>query len=180
MKNLEIDQDRSIFQVVLEPNIGLDMVGRQSIIQILNISLADETVLGLKTRWSCWNMTGENFYHYSSLLKKQYRGIDHVVDEIAARIRIMGGLAAGSFQYYLTNSRLAEKIGENPDILELLADQEALIRFLREDANKCGEEFEDAGTFSMLVDIIRMHEKMAWMLRSFFESKNPISKNLSV
>ena len=44
------------------------------------------------------------------------------------------------------------------------------IRFLREDARKCTEEYEDEGTFEMLVSIMRLHEKMAWMLRSYIET----------
>ena len=56
-----------------------------------------------------------------------------------------------------------------PDILRLLADHEASIRFLREDARKCTEEHEDEGTFELLVNVMRLHEKMAWMLRSYIE-----------
>ena len=41
------------------------------------------------------------------------------------------------------------------------------IRFLREDARKCTEEYEDEGTFELLVSVMRLHEKMAWMLRSY-------------
>lgn len=179
MKNLVVDRDRSTFQVTLQPNIGLDMVGRQSVIQILNITLADEALLGLKTRCSYWNMTGDNFDHFSSLLKQQSCEMEGIIDEIASRTRMLGGLAAGSFQEYLTNSRLIENTGEYSDFLELLADQEALIRFLREDAKKCDEEFDDAGTLAFLVEIIRKHEKMAWVLRSFIEPQFPANKKMA-
>ena len=46
------------------------------------------------------------------------------------------------------------------------------IRFLREDARKCTEEYEDEGTFELLVSVMRLHEKMAWMLRSYIESES--------
>jgi starvation-inducible DNA-binding protein len=51
----------------------------------------------------------------------------------------------------------------------LLADHETSIRFLREDARKCLEEFEDHGTYAMFVRFIGLHEKMAWILRSYIE-----------
>ena len=54
-------------------------------------------------------------------------------------------------------------------MMELLADHEAAIRFMREDARKCSEEYEDHGTFALLVRFIRSHEKMAWILRSYIE-----------
>jgi DNA-binding ferritin-like protein len=42
---------------------------------------------------------------------------------------------------------------------------------LREDARICTEEYEDEGTFIMLVEKIRLHEQMAWMLRSIIENE---------
>jgi DNA-binding ferritin-like protein len=51
----------------------------------------------------------------------------------------------------------------------LLADHEASIRFLREDARRCFEEYEDHGTFTLFVRFIRVHEKIAWILRSYIE-----------
>jgi starvation-inducible DNA-binding protein len=53
--------------------------------------------------------------------------------------------------------------------MDLLADHEAAIRFLREDAKKCSEEYEDEVTRDFLVDILCLHEKMAGMLRSYIE-----------
>jgi hypothetical protein len=64
-----------------------------------------------------------------------------------------------------------EQPGIVPDILHLIADHEACIRFLREDARKCTEEYEDEGTFELLVSVMRLHEKMAWMLRSYIENE---------
>ncbi len=60
--------------------------------------------------------------------------------------------------------------------LHLLADHETSIRFLREDARKCSEDFEDEGTSDLLVNVMRMHEKNAWMLRSFIENEIIIAK----
>ena len=42
---------------------------------------------------------------------------------------------------------------------------------MREDTRKCTEEYEDEGTFELLVSIMRLHEKMAWMLRSYIETE---------
>jgi starvation-inducible DNA-binding protein len=50
--------------------------------------------------------------------------------------------------------------------MSILADHEAFIRFMREDAQNCSEMYEDQGTFALLVSVMRIHEKMAWLLRS--------------
>jgi starvation-inducible DNA-binding protein len=64
----------------------------------------------------------------------------------------------------------ASRLGADPDsvagIVSILADHEAFIRFLREDSRKCSEIYDDQGTFALLVNVLRSHEKMAWMLRS--------------
>ena len=84
---------------------------------------------------------------------------------------MLGGFAIGSFREFLLFSRLEDRAGEVPDIVHLLADHEATIRHLREDARKCSEEYEGEGTFEFLGSVMRLHEKMGWMLRSFMETQ---------
>ena len=83
---------------------------------------------------------------------------------------MLGGIAIGSLQEFIDYTRVEEQPGIVPDILHLIADHEACIRFLREDARKCTEDYEDEGTFELLVSVMRLHEKMAWMLRSYIEN----------
>jgi starvation-inducible DNA-binding protein len=84
-------------------------------------------------------------------------------------VRILGGVTIGSLQEFILFSRLNEQPGKVADIMDLLADHEAAIRFLREDSRKCTEEYEDEGTFDLLVTVMRLHEKMAWVLRAIIE-----------
>jgi hypothetical protein len=68
--------------------------------------------------------------------------LSDISDEISKRVRELGGLPIGSFEEFLKNTRLNEQPGDVPDIMDLLADHEAAIRILREDAKKCSEEYE--------------------------------------
>jgi len=97
--------------------------------------------------------------------------LNDIFDEIAERVRMLGGIAIGSLEEFIDFSRVEEQPRVVPDILRLIADHEACIRFLREDAKKCTEEYEDEGTFVLLVSVMRLHEKMAWMLRSYIENE---------
>jgi starvation-inducible DNA-binding protein len=158
-------------QILIQPNIGLDSEVRYAVVRILNDTLANEAVITQKTRCAHWNVSGTGFFELHILFDSQYKQLNEISNEIAERARMMGGVAIGSLQEFLHAARLEEQPGVVPDILGLLADHEASIRFLREDARKCTEEYEDEGTFELLVSVMRLHEKMAWMLRSYIENE---------
>jgi starvation-inducible DNA-binding protein len=168
------DGHNSKLSVSIQPNIGLDESARQSVVDILNITLADEAVLKTKTRSAHWNVSGTNFFELRTLFFTQYKMLNQISGKIAERARMLGGIAIGSLEEFLSHTRLVEQPGNVPDILRLLADQEAFLRYLREDARKCTEEYEDDGTFNLMVSIINMHEKMAWMLRSSIETEQSL------
>jgi len=154
-------------QIAIQPNIGLEDHARQSIVETLNVILADESVLAIKTRSAHWNVRGVSFFELHNLFGLQYKQLNTISNKIAERAQMLGGFAIASFPDFSKNTRLEEQPGMIPDLLQLLADHEAVIRFLRGDANKCTEEYEDEGTFDLLVKVIRLHEKMAWILRAF-------------
>lgn len=171
MGNNHNDGHNPKVQVLVQPNIGLDSDVRHSVVEILNKTLADEILLTQKTRRAHWNVNGADFFELHTLFETQYQLLNNISDEIAERARMLGGFAIGSLQEFINFSRLVEEPGNAIDILVLLADHEAVIRFLREDARKCTDEYEDEGTFELLVSVLRLHEKLAWMLRSYVESE---------
>ena len=152
-------------KVTFQPNIGLDATVRQSVIDILNLLLADEAVLSFKTHKAEGNTGGTDAPELVSLYGAQYKQINSVSNEIMERVQIMGGMHLRGFKVLLEHARLGVDLNVDPSPLIILADHEAYIRFLREDAQKCSDLFEDQGTFALLVNILRIHEKMAWTLR---------------
>jgi starvation-inducible DNA-binding protein len=158
-------------QILIQPNIGLDSEVRHAVVELLNHTLADEAVLTLKTRGAHWNVSGAGFLELQILFDSQYKQLNDISDEIAERVRMLGGRAISSYQEFIRFTRLDEQPGLVAEILHLLADHEACIRLLREDARKCTEEFEDEGTFELFIGVMRLHEKMAWMLRAYNEQE---------
>jgi starvation-inducible DNA-binding protein len=152
-------------KVTFQPNIGLDTTVRQSVIDILNLLLADEAVLSIKTHKAGGNIGETGVPDLKSLYETQYKQLNAISDEISERVQIMGGTHLRGFKKLLEHARLGVDLNAEIGPLNILADHEAYIRFLREDAQKCSEMYEDQGTFAMLVKIMRMHEKMAWTLR---------------
>jgi starvation-inducible DNA-binding protein len=153
-------------QVAIQPNIGLDAAARQSVVEILNLLLADEAVLAFKTHSSDGHSGGTGVPDLQTIYDEQYKQINEIVIEIAERVRILGGSPLSSSEELIDSARLDGKLAVVPGVMSILADHEAFIRFLREDAQKCSEAYEDQGTFATLVSVLRIHEKMAWILRS--------------
>lgn len=160
-----------ILPILIQPNIGLEIDARLPILKILNQSLANETILSQKTRGSNWNLSGAGFFELQILFETQHKQLDEIVDKIAERIRILGGMAISSFKEFLDHSQLEEDAANIPDTLHLLADHESIIRILRDDIRKVSEIYEDEGTVELLVGAMSLHEKMAWMLRSYIENE---------
>ena len=151
---------RKNIPIATQPNIGLDASTRQSVVEILNLLLADEGVLLLKID----SVGGSP--DLKPLYDAQCKQINDIVIEITERVRILGGSPFSSSEESIKAARLDGTLTVIPGIISILADHEAFIRFLREDTRKCYEAYDDQGTFAILVSIIRLHEKMAWVLRS--------------
>ena len=156
----------------MKPNLGLPAKSRESVLPLLNRLLADEHVLYIKTRNFHWNVTGPHFGPLHALFEAQYTALADVIDEIAERIRSLGGVTPGSMKEFLKLSRLEEQPGGKLDakkmIAALLSDHESIIRALRADVEKA-DASGDAGTSDFLVSLLEGHEKTAWMLRAHLE-----------
>lgn len=156
--------------------IGLpDQIG-QSSVDILTTTLAATFALYTKTRKFHWNVTGPNFISLHKLFESQYEELDEAMDEVAERIRMLGGWALGTLAEMQKHSYLEEDPGNNPDetgmIAELVADHEEVIRHLRADVETTTDN-HDAGTADFLTGLLRSHEQMAWFLRAHISAPRP-------
>lgn len=179
MKPHRDDNHKAKMLISTKPNIGLDGDVRRAEIEILNLTLANEALLAEKSRQLSWNIRETDLSKLHALFESHYEQLNQISNEIGERVRMLGGIVIGSLQEFIDYASLKDRPGEFPEIMELLADHEALIRFLREDSRKCSEEYEDEGTVGLLVSLMRLHEKMAWMLRSYIEPDQLRGKNQS-
>ena len=156
-------------------NIGLSEEDRKGVIGILSKVLADEYLLFTKTRNYHWNVVGPHFHDLHKFFESQYEEVDGKIDEIAERIRSLGGNTISTMAEFIQHTRLEE----NPDkyndaktmVSQLLADHETIIRNLRKDVSVCFDKYHDIGTQDFLTGLIEDHEKMAWMLRAVIEER---------
>lgn len=154
-------------------NIGLAPKTRQKVIDVLNDIVADQYVLYTKTRNYHWNVTGEDFSQYHKLFEEQYSAIDEDIDDVAERIRALGGKTRATLNEFVRASSLKEQPAKYPPakvmIANLLADHETVIRNLRKDIEIC-DDVDDVGTEDFLTQLMEKHEKTAWMLRATMEN----------
>lgn len=152
--------------------LGLSEDTRQSSVDILTTTLAATFALYTKTRKFHWNVTGPHFIELHKLFEAQYDELEEAMDEIAERVRQLGGIAIGTLEEMQEHSFLEESPGVNPDapgmVAELLADHESVIRHLRADIDAVTEN-GDAGTADFLTGLLEDHEKTAWFLRAHLE-----------
>src|SRR5713226_7738450 len=152
------------------PNIGLSEEDRKGVTAILSKLLADEYLLFTKTRNYHWNVVGPHFHDLHKFFESQYEEIDGKIDEIAERIRSLGGNTMSTMAEFIQHTRLEENPGEYSDartmVSKLLSDHESVIRSLRGDVTVCFDKYHDIGTQDFLTGLIEDHEKMAWMLRA--------------
>ena len=90
------------------------------------------------------------------------------MDEIAERIRSIGGFAAVSWAEIHANASIAEAAdvpAAQDMILQLVEGHETLIRTARSLLPLAGEAGDEV-TADLITQRLQVHEKTAWMLRS--------------
>ncbi|MBT3401897.1 MAG: DNA starvation/stationary phase protection protein, partial [Rhodospirillaceae bacterium] len=103
------------------------------------------------------------------MFEVQYNELALAVDEIAERIRALGFPAPGSYAAFSALSSIPEADGvpAATDMIQQLAEgQETVSRTARE-VFAAADGANDQPTADLLTQRMHLHEKNAWMLRSF-------------
>ena len=150
---------------------GISTEDRAKMVESLSKVLADAYMLYLKTHNFHWNVTGPLFSSLHVMFEEQYTEQWNALDEIAERIRALGHFAPATYKRYAELSNITEEpevLSSKEMIRQLVDGNEILIRTLRAGV-KVADELDDYPTADMLTTRMEVHEKNAWMLRSFLE-----------
>lgn len=154
----------------MKVNIGISEQNRQAVALELNKLLADEHVLYNKTRNYHWSIEGPSFMEFHKLYEQQYTDLAETIDQIAERIRTIGHFAEGRLKELINLATLGEPeapTDQASQIANLEGDHEILIQRLRKLIVQFDEDFKDIGSADFVTGLLKQHEKMAWMLRSY-------------
>jgi starvation-inducible DNA-binding protein len=157
-------------------NIGLTEAQRSGVIDLLNRDLADVYLLIVKTRKYHWDVVGPQFRSLHELWQEQYEMLSTHIDEIAERIRALGGYPLGTAEGFLKHASIKEHPNDLPSATEMVSrlafNYEQIIRNLRGHIDQCSDEYKDEGTADFLTGLMEEYEEAAWMLRSFIEGES--------
>jgi len=148
--------------IALDENVCATSVGN------LNQILADTITIRDLYKKHHWQIVGHTFYQLHLLFDKHYEEQDALVDDIAERIQLLGGVSlamAADIAETTIIPRPPRGREEAPvQISRLLEAHEILLREARTMARQAAEAGDD-GTNDLLVsDIIRTNELQVWFL----------------
>jgi starvation-inducible DNA-binding protein len=133
----------------------------------LNALLADVFTLYLKTKNFHWHMTGPHFRDYHLLLDDHGDQLFAMTDEIAERVRKIGGTTIRSIGNIARLQRIpdndAEYVTPKDMLSELREDEKALVSSMRAVHTVC-DEAGDVATASLLENWIDQGERRIWFL----------------
>ena len=133
----------------------------------LNALLADVFSLYLKTKNSHWHMSGPHFRDYHLLLDDHGDQIFAMTDDIAERVRKIGGTTIRSIGQIARLQRIedndAEFVTPEDMLSELREDEKALVLSMRAAHALC-DDAGDVATASLLENWIDQAQRRNWFL----------------
>src|SRR5215831_963235 len=158
-------KDREKQEPETRTDLSTDGVARIS--SALRQLLADVFVLYLKTKDFHWHMSGPHFRDYHLLLDEHGDQLFAITDDIAERVRKIGGTTLRSIGHIARITRVADNDADYvtpKDMLsELWEDNKALVRFMKSLHVLCDDAGDVAST-SLLENWIDEAQRRAWFL----------------
>jgi starvation-inducible DNA-binding protein len=143
----------------------------------LNGILADAFALYMKTKNFHWHVSGPHFRDYHLLFDEQAADILGTTDEIAERVRKIGGTTLRSIAHIGKLQSLEDNdeafVPATDMLRELMNDNKAVVKAMRE-AHEIADKHDDSATASILENFIDAAEKRTWFL---FESSRAAGDN---
>jgi starvation-inducible DNA-binding protein len=146
----------------LEEPVRLEMTER------LNQLLADSITLRDLYKKSHWQVAGPTFYQLHLLFDKHFEEQVEIVDEIAERIQLLGGVSLAMAADVAETTRIERPPRgreEVPVQISRLLDAHQIIIGDCRDLAKRASQLEDEGTNDLVVsDVLRANELHVWFL----------------
>ncbi len=151
----------------LQTRTDLTSEAVDAVTDALNPLLADAFALYLKTKNFHWHVSGPHFRDYHLLLDEQGDQIFAMTDELAERVRKIGGVTVKSIGEVARLQRIKDNDEEfvaAVDMLrELMEDNKAFTANMRQ-AHEVAAQNNDVATTSLLETFIDETERRAWFL----------------
>jgi starvation-inducible DNA-binding protein len=154
--------------VIRDLPIGLDESARREMCARLNLLLADTASMRDLYKKSHWQVGGPTFYQLHLLFDKHFEEQVELVDLLAERIQILGGVSVAMAHDVAELTRLERPPKgreEVPVQISRLLEAHALIISDTRELAKRASALDDDGTNDLLVsNVLRTNEMQVWFL----------------
>jgi starvation-inducible DNA-binding protein len=156
------------FNSIVKLPIALDIEVCRTSVDLLNQLLADTMTLRDLYKKHHWQLSGHTFYQLHLLFDKHFEEQSELVDQIAERIQVLGGLSIAMAHDVAETTMIPRppKGREEPpvQISRLLEAHELILKQARTSARLVAEAGDD-GTNDLLVSsVIRTNELQVWFV----------------
>jgi starvation-inducible DNA-binding protein len=133
----------------------------------LNTLLADAFALYVKTKNFHWHVSGRHFHDYHVMLDEQSEAIFATTDQLAERVRKLGGATLRSVGHIAKLQTIQDNnesyVPPREMLRELMEDNKHMAALMRK-AHKLCDDHEDSGTAGLLETFIDETERRTWFL----------------
>ncbi len=163
----ETNKSESRISSDLDTPTDLSPAAVNKISEAVNVLLADAFALYLKTKNFHWHVSGRHFHDYHLMLDEQSDAIFATTDQLAERVRKLGGITVrsigqiGKLQTIKDNDE--DYVPPREMLRELMEDNKHMAAAMRK-AHKLCEDNEDTGTAALLEVFIDETERRTWFL----------------
>lgn len=155
--------------VIQDVPIGLSVDARTEIVAALNQLLADTATLRDLYKKCHWQVTGHTFYQLHLLFDKHFEQQVELVDALAERVQILGGVSIAMAHDVAETTRITRPAKGREQVPVQLSRLLNAHELILEDARKVARhaaDLGDDGTNDLLVsDVVRTNEMQMWFLR---------------
>lgn len=141
---------------------------QEAICEALTQSVSETAVTTMLAQNFHWNVKGMAFGPLHNLFQTIYEDHFTAQDNLAERVKILGGHAEGRLSEMLKRSKVAEHDGHASaeDMVALLAKAEETLAATLAGTATVAEEYGDLLTQDLAISRGQVHEKFAWQLRA--------------
>lgn len=163
------------FGTLNEVRLGLSAEVRHRSVRALNRLLAHAMAMRDRYKKAHWQTSGSTFYGLHLMFDKHYEAQLEIIDALAERVQLLGGVALATAQDLVHESRIARAPSGAETPLQQLAGLLDAHEFLLVEARplaRAAAELGDDGTNDLIVGtVIRTNELQAWFVGEHLAGK---------
>jgi starvation-inducible DNA-binding protein len=154
--------------------IGLSVETREKVVRDLNQTLADTMTVRDLYKKCHWQISGPTFYQLHLLFDKHYAEQSALVDEVAERVQILGGISIAMAQD-VADTTMIPRVPRGREearvqISRLLEAHELVINEARRSAHRAQELGDDGSNDLLVSGVLRTNEMQVWFLSEHLAS----------